>query len=224
MKKIKIIALIAAILTASLLFIFLNSLSNHKEVETTGVLVAAQNIPKDIPITKDMVTLSELPDEAILEDAVADSSMAVGKVAKAEIFAGEQILRSKLITAGDTDSSTLSYTLKPGMRAITVAVDGVSGVGYMIEPGNRVDIIAQYNQQDIAYTKMVVQNVTVLAVDSNLSNKIETGEADAPYSTITLQVAPEQVLDLGFYEYTGHLCAVLRSPLDEKIANLPVKQ
>lgn len=224
MKKVKILALIAALLTASLLFIFLNSLSNHKEIEMTGVLVAAQYIPTDTPITQSMVTLSKLPNEAILTDALSDASLVVGKVAKSEIFIGEQILKSKLVTAGDADGSTLSYILKPGMRAITIAVDGVSGVGYMIEPGNHVDIIAQYNQEETAFTRLIVQNVTVLAVDSILSNKDKTEGKDTSYSTITLQVTPEQVMDLSFYEYTGHLCAVLRSPLDEIITNLPIKQ
>ncbi len=224
MKKVKVLALLAAILTAALLFVFLSTLNNQKEIEKTGILVAAQNIPADTPITQAMITLSKIPNEAVLEDAVSDVSLVLGRVTKSEMIEGEQILRSKLITAGAADSETLSYILKPGMRAITIAVDGVSGVGYMIEPGNRIDIIAQYTQQEIPFTKLVVQNVAVLAVDSNLSNKENIVEKDTVYSTITLQVTPEQVMDLSFYEYTGHLCAVLRSPLDEKIANLPVKQ
>ena len=224
MKKVKILALIAALLTASLLFVFLNSLNTQNEIERTGVLVAAQDIPTDIPISKAMVTLIKLPEEAVLTGAISDSSLVLGKVAKSEIIAGEQILNSKIVTVGDDRGSTLSYIVKPGMRAITIAVDGVSGVGYMIEPGNHVDIIAQYNQKEIAYTSLIVQNVTVLAVDSNLSNKEKTEGKDIPYSTITLQVTPQQVMDLGFYEYTGHLAAVLRSPLDENVTNLPIKQ
>lgn len=224
MKKVKVLALIAAVLTAILLFVFLNSLSNHNEIEKTGIFVAAQNITTDKPITQSMIKLSKLPNEAILTNTISDASLILGKVAKSEIVAGEQILRSKLITAGDADGSSLSYILKPGMRAITIAVDGVSGVGYMIEPGNHVDIIAQYSQKETAFTKLIVQNVTVLAVDSMLSNKENTGEKDTPYSTITLQATPEQVMELSFYEYTGHLCATLRSPLDEKMANLTIKQ
>ncbi len=224
LKKVKLLALIAALLTASLLFVFLNSLSNHNEIEKIGVLVAAKDIPTDTPITKDMIKLSQVPKEAILTKAISDTSLVLGKVAKAEITAGEQILSSKLIMAGDAKGTNLSYILKPGMRAITIAVDGVSGVGYMIKPGNHVDIIAQYNQQETAFTKLIVQDVTVLAVDSMLTSKESLGEKDNPYSTITLQVTPEQVMELSFYEYTGRLCATLRSPLDNKMANLPTKQ
>ncbi|WP_027399978.1 Flp pilus assembly protein CpaB [Anaerovorax odorimutans] len=224
MKKVKILALITAMLTALLLFIFLNSLSNRGQIDRTGILVAAKNIPTDTPITQSMITLSKLPTEAILEDSISDTSLVLGKIAKSEIVAGEQILKSKLITAGNTDSSTLSYIIKPGMRAITIAVDGVSGVGYMINPGNHVDIIAQYTIDSTAATKLIVENVTVLGVDSNLTNKDKLACKDTAYSTITLQVTPEQVMELNFYEYTGHLNAVLRSPLDEKITNLPVKQ
>lgn len=224
MKKVKILALITALLAAALMFVFLSSLNNQNEIERTGILVATEYIPADTLIIKSMVMLSELPKEAVLTDAISDSSFVVGKVAKSEIIAGEQILGSKLVTAGDADGSTLSYILKPGMRAITIAVDGVSGVGYMIEPGNHVDIIAQYNQKETAFTQLIVQNVTVLAVDSSLSKEEKTPGEGSPYSTITLQVTPEQVLDLSFYEYTGHLGAALRSPLDEKMTNLPIKQ
>jgi pilus assembly protein CpaB len=224
LKKIRVLALIAALLTASLIFVFLTSLSNHKEIEKTGILVAAQDISTDTPITQAMIKVSKLPNEAILSDAISDASLVLGKVAKSEIVAGEQLLSSKLITAGDANGASLSYILKPGMRAITIAVDGVSGIGYMIEPGNHVDIIAQYTQQETAFTKVIVQDVTVLAIDSSLSDKEKIGSEDTPYSTITLQVTPEQTLELSFYEYTGHLSATLRSPLDEKMTNLPIKQ
>lgn len=224
MKKTKLLALITAILTGILVFIFFNTLSNHNEIDRAGIVVAIQDIPADTPITDSMVKVSQLPREAILSDAISDTSLVIGKVANSEIMTGEQILASKIVTAGDTAGASLSYILKPGMRAMTIAVDGVSGVGYMIEPGNHVDILAQYNQQETAFTKLIAQNVKVLAVDSALSNKDKTSEKNAAYSTITLQVSPEQVLDLGYYEFTGHLCVVVRSPLDGKLINLPIKQ
>lgn len=224
MKKVKIFALFLAVLTSALMFVFLNSLDNKDKVEKTGVFVATQTIPVDTPITQSMFTLTQLPDEAILDGAITDSSLILGKVANCKIVAGEQIIQSKLLTVGDANSAALGYTLEPGMRAVTIAVDGVSGVGYMIEPGNRVDIIAQYSHNETAFTKLIVQNVVVLAVDSNLSNNEKTKNKDESYSTITLQAAPEQVMEIRFYEYTGRLSAILRSPLDEKIIDLPTKQ
>lgn len=220
MKKVKLLAFIAAILTAFMLFVFLNSLSNRGEIAKTGVFVATKTIPTDTPIEPSMITLSQLPNEAILTEAMSDASLLIGKVAKSELIAGEQILQSRLVTVGNTDESTLSYMIEPGMRAITIAVDGVSGVGYMIAPGNHVDIIAQYTVDKVAATRLLVENVIVLAVDANLSKKENMVDKEISYSTITLQVTPQQVMDLSYYEYTGQLCAVLRSPLDDKKANI----
>ncbi|WP_304508790.1 Flp pilus assembly protein CpaB [Anaerotignum sp.] len=224
MKKVKIFALFAAVLTSVLMFVFLKSIVHNDEAHKTDVIVATQTIPMETPITQSMFTLTQLPDEAILDGVITDSAAILGKVAKSEIVAGEQIIHSKLLTAGDVNSGTLGYSLEPGMRAVTMAVDGISGIGYMIEPGNRVDIIAQYSQNDTAFTKLIVQNVVVLATDSNLSNNENTMSKDESYSTITLQATPEQVMEIRFYEYTGRLSAILRSPLDDKIINLPIKQ
>lgn len=220
MKKVKIFALIAAIVTATLLFIFLNSLSHRGEVEKTGVYVAVQNIPADTLIDQTMIKLSRLPNEAVITESISEASLVIGKVAKSEIFTGEQILQSKLITAGNADEAELSYVIQPGMRAITIAVDGVTSVGYMITPGNHVDLIAQYNENNVAETKLLVENVTVLAIDSSLSKKDELVDKDTTYSTMTLQVTPQQTMDISYYEFTGELCAVLRSPLDDKKASI----
>ena len=230
MKKVRIFALLAAVVTALMLFFYLNSMNKPEVISRASVLVAAQDIPADTPIVESMVTLSMLPDEAILPDTVSDAALVLGKVAKSEILAGEQILSSKLVKVGESDESMLTYAIEPGMRAITIAVDEVSGVAYMITPGNRVDIFAHYimeqqtvtgEMKSVPVSELLVENITVLAVDSVMSQKGKTQSEEHAYTTLTLQVTPEQALKLSFSEYTGELRAVLRSPLDEETTNLP---
>jgi len=222
-KKVKILALITAILTALLLFLFLNSLGSSPDVLKTNVLMAAQDIPAGTVITDNMLAQSKISSEAIAAGAIADHAAVVGKVAGATIYAGEQILGAKLVAAGDANASTLSYALKPGMRAVTISVDGVSGLGYMLKPGNHVDIIAHYNLKNANQSKaeLIVQDVSVLAVDATMSAQGKAGGADLAYSTITLQTTPEEALKISFYQYTGKLNAVLRSPVDDQKNNLP---
>lgn len=223
MKKVKILALITAVLTALLLFMFLNSLDNSPDVIRTDVLIAAQDIPAGTAITEAMLTKSKIPSEAIAAGVIVDPTLAVGKVAGSTIYAGEQILGAKLVAAGDGNASTLSYALKPGMRAVTIAVDGVSGLGYMLKPGNHVDIIAQYNQKNANQSKaeLIVQDVTILAVDATMSPQGKAGGAELAYSTITLQTTPAEALKISFYQYVGKLSAALRSPVDGQKNNLP---
>lgn len=222
-KKVKILALITAILTALLLFMFLNSLGGSPDTIRSDVLVAVRDIPAGTVITENMIAQSKIPGEAIASGAIADTSSVVGKVAGATIYAGEQILVAKLVAAGDANASSLSYALKPGMRAVTIAVDGVSGLAYMLKPGNHVDIIAQYNLKNANQSKaeLIVQDVTVLAVDATMSAQGKAGGADLAYSTITLQTTPAEALKISFYQYTGKLNVMLRSPVDEQKNNLP---
>ncbi len=236
MKKIKILALISAILTALSLFLFLNSFK--QEAVKSEVLIATANIPVDTVVTKDMVTLTKWPEEAVHPDALKNTSLAVGQVAKSNIAAGEQVLGSKLITAGNNNSnSTLAYSIEPGMRAITIAVDDISGLSGMLKPGNKVDVLAQYSveqnvlnpgssaeNQTTMYTKMLLQNITVLAVDSILSpsGKASGKEGAATsYASITLQVTPAEAMRTSFSEYAGKLKVILRSPLDDERKDLP---
>ncbi len=226
MKKIKILALISAVATAFLLLAFFSSLSKPNEAPKTGVLVAAKNIEANVPITQDMIILSELPSEVILAGTLSDANLVLGKVAKSVIIAGEQILQEKLVLAGESKETDLNYAVDPGMRAISIAVDAVSSLSFMITPGNHVDIIAQYemksaNDQPIQVAKVLAENLMVLAVDSVLAETGKSGLEDATYTTLTLQTTPDQALKLSFSENVGVLRAVLRSPLDETITKLP---
>lgn len=230
MKKVRLLALLAALATAVLLFLFFNSLGQTAELPKTGVYVAAERIPANVPIVETMLAVTQLPDEAVLPDAIKDLNNIIGKVARSEIMVGEQILGAKLVAPGQAQSaSTLDYTIEPGMRAITIAVDSVAGLAYMLAPGNHVDILAQYQveleingetkSQQVA--TLLVENIPILAVDYVMAEGGKTGQAEKTYTTLTLQVTPAQALDLSFSEYVGGLRAILRSPLDEGTNDLP---
>lgn len=227
MRKLKVVAILAAVVAGVALYSFLNLLSKPAEVPKTTVVVAAQDIAANTTVTEAMLTYSKLPTEAVLPNAEADLQQVVGKVLKSDVLAGEQIVSQRLVQVGEsTPSGTLAYLIDPGMRAITISVDLTSGVSDMIKPGNHVDLIAQYVLTKTDATgklvqeqaaKLLVQNVKVLAVD-NVMDK--TGKAsDQSYSSITLSVTPDQAVELSYVEQTGTLRAILRSPLDTKTAS-----
>lgn len=231
MKKVKALALVSAIAAAVLLFLFLSSLNRPAENATTSVVIAASDIPANTPITEAMVKTLELPQQAIAGGAITDKSQIIGKISKTEIFAGEQLLNAKLVSAGKSDGKTLAYAIEPGMRAITIAVDETSGVAYMISPENHVDIIAEFvkttaaadgsSSSSVSYTTMVLENITVLAVD-NVFSKDGKANSDKPaYTTLTLQVTPSQAMELSAAQFEGQLRAILRSPVDNKETKQP---
>lgn len=232
MKKVKVLAIVSALATALLLFLFLNSLSRPTETVTTSVIVAASDIPANMPITDSMLKIAELPMQAVVAGALTDKSEVIGKIANAEIYAGEQLLSAKLIATGESESGTLAYAIEPGMRAISIAVDETTGVAYMITPGNNVDIIAEFVSTTInsadgtpsdkkTYTTMILENVTVLAVDNVFSEEGKANSDTPTYTTLTLQVSPEQAMELSAAQFDGQLRAILRSPVDTEMTHQP---
>ncbi len=229
MKKVRILALVSAAATALLLFIFLNSLSKPADTDTANIIVAASDIPADTLITAAMVKMVQLPAEAVVAGAISDQGEIVGKISNTEIFAGEQILRAKLISTGESGSKTLAYAIEPGMRAISIAVDETAGLAYMIAPGDRVDIIGEFLGREpsgteetedtikISHTVLVLENITVLAVDNVLDEDGKISSDKPAYTTLTLQVTPKQALELSEAEFEGQLRAVLRSPVDTEV-------
>lgn len=229
MKRVKIIALLSALITAALLFVFLNQLDEPVEVSTQKVITASVDIPSNTTITESMLSAVELPEQAVLQNALKDQELAVGKTANSSILTGEQILSDKLVTPGGDSNETLAYAIDPQMRAITIAVDAVKGISGMLKPRDHVDLLADFEVEDkegntISYTTLLAEDLTVLAVDHLLREHEVVIDEESPggtYATITVQATPKQAMEISFGEYNGQLRAILRSPLDDKLTQLP---
>ena len=66
---------------------------------------------------------------------------------------------------------------------------------------------------------MILENISVLAVDNVLSQDGKLNSNPPTYTTITLQVTPDQAMKLNMAQFEGQLRAILRSPLDDKVIN-----
>lgn len=218
MKKVKILALLSAIVTALLLFVFLSSVIKFGGTDTTQVVTAAQDIPANTLITQEMLANTDVPTDAVLPGAITKASDVVGKTMKSDIYVGEQIISAKLIVPGETGNGSLSYAIKPGMRAITIAVDATSGVAGMIRPTDRIDLVGEFDSNGKIYTDLVAEYLKVLAVDSVMDASGKAGDGTTvAYATLTLEVTPSQAMELSNAVYNGTLRAVLRSPLDKEM-------
>ena len=221
MKRVKLIALVSAVAAAALLFFFLMGLSKAMEVKKTTVATALQDIPLNTVITQEMVTTAEVPDEALLPGVVLNPAEVIGKVNRTEFYAGEQITSTKMVVPGEPGSGVLAYEIKPGMRAITISVDVTSGVANKLKPKDNIDIIGQIVPTTTAATAaapktvMLFQNMKILAVDAVMAKS-----GSASYATLTLEVTPQQALDLTTAVSGAALRAVLRSPADTEKAKV----
>ena len=241
MRKIVIFALIAALCAGALLYFYLGNLEAQKEVkvEYDSIVVAAVDIPAFTPITGDMVTFRQVPLGYAHPLAARTIEEVVGLVTESEIIAGEEMLPSKLKQFGETDSG-LSYVVPEGMRAVTVAVDEVSGVAGFLQRGDYVDVISYtstsyemptadqaqtgttettdpaQNAVSQSTTVIAAQNILVAAIGRSLSSSTGSTEDQSAigYNSVTLILSPEDAMRVIQGSRSGSLILILRASGD----------
>lgn len=144
-----LIAAVCAVLSGALMFAFLNSRgSDGSDLEaaltTAGgaesVVVVARDIPVGEQITEEMLEIKPVPTSALLLGRVTSTNDVVGKVAVAPMYAGEQVVASKVTTY--VGQNTLSYKVPTGMRALSLQIphEAWANAG-LVQPGDRVDVL-----------------------------------------------------------------------------------
>jgi pilus assembly protein CpaB len=110
---------------------------------TAKIVVAAQDIPLGTTITALMVTTKDVA----LADKPADSfalpEAVIGKIVRTDVTSGGYISTSTFSAAASLVD--VSQLLDAGLGAISVQVDQVSGVGTLVKPGDRVDVVLSMN-------------------------------------------------------------------------------
>ena len=247
MKKLKLAALLAAVIVGLGLYQFLQELKKPQEAPHTTVVIASVDIPENTRITPEMVALKSISNDSLLDHYLTDTESVVGMVVTSDVYAGEQIIRDRLVRVGEAEfaNQTLAYAVKPDMRAITIFVDQDTGLVNFLKPGNRVDILANYSHTEkpeneeetdvsedgteetqpvkevvVPTTQLLAQNINILAVGSVMN---KNGAAE--YTTVTLEVTIEDAMNINAVAWWGDIRLLLRSPLDDTIIEIaPVTQ
>jgi pilus assembly protein CpaB len=143
-----------------------------------------------------------------------------GRVVLSPVEPNEPILLAKL--SGPNGRATLSNLLAPGMRAVTIRIDEIAGVGGFVTPGDRVDVVltrdagaiqevegnAQGASGSTIATEVVVQNAKVLSVGQGLDERQTTPQVA---NSVTLEVGPEDAKKVALARNIGSLSLSLRS-------------
>jgi Flp pilus assembly protein CpaB len=149
--KLRIILLILAIIIAGGavfgVITYINSITASYEegVEEVEVLVAAQNIPKEVEvetlISAGMVEKEGIPRIYLAEGVLTSLDEYKGYVVAAPINKGEQITTTKFIKPEEIG---LAFIVPDGMIAVSIPVDEIIGVSNLIDVGDRVNVIATF--------------------------------------------------------------------------------
>ncbi len=114
-------------------------------------------------------------------------------------------------------SGIMSGSLSKGHRAITVAVNEVTGVAGFILPTSHVDVVLTTllpSHPDGTITKIILQNVPVLAT-GQITGNTEGKPMVAP--TVTLDLSPDDAEILVHASHNGNLQLLLRNTTDSTL-------
>ncbi|MGN7979621.1 Flp pilus assembly protein CpaB [Burkholderia sp. 22313] len=202
------------------LFVAASTPSAPGDVAEVRVRVAAADLPeglllRDNDLAWKRVPRAQVPPGAFVESQGADPK---GALLRNRVDAGTPIRAENVIPAGAPDF--LAAALQPGMRAISVPVDDVSGNAGLIQPGDFVDVVLTQQIGGSATTpgtfeaETVVRRARVLAVGSEFQRaKTPASAPDVPVRarTVTLEVAPRTAQVVLVATRLGSLSLALRS-------------
>jgi len=219
-----IAALVLALGTGWLTLSYLSNLQRQTNANTTpvNVIVAAQEIPARVPITPAMLGIVKRPANAIDPDTITDARQVVGSLSLITIPAGGAINASMV---GHPSDVGLTVRLTPGMRAVSVSIDKVKGISGLVQPGDRVDVIAQAPKSGPAPppAATILRGVRILAIGDALEASSATpSPQEQTAATVTLEVTPKQANLLVMADVNTTLRLALRSP-KEPITSEPTE-
>src|SRR5690242_7754541 len=134
-RKVIIIALILALFTSFMIYIYLKKTDVKPEVKIDyiSVCVAAKTIPARHKVNDSDIKIVKVTRDYLNSQAVLDKGEIVGKRIKDRIIAGEQILRDRLV---DENKATLNFFIPTGKRAVSININEQTAVADLLRPGD----------------------------------------------------------------------------------------
>ena len=189
--------------------------------ETVTVIAAAHALqPGALLKPEDLVAKTgkraTLPRTATADTTEARRDLA-GAMVRRGLAPGDVIQAQDVMRPGD--HGFLAAVLAPGMRAVTVGVDLVTGTAGLIWPGDRVDVILTQSIGDHAAppgrqvaAEAVLTNARVIAIDQRLVEGAPPNEpAGKEARTVTLEVEPNAAERLAVATRLGKLSLAVRA-------------
>jgi pilus assembly protein CpaB len=179
--------------------------------QKSRVVYSTKDIPEGSTISADSLEEKEVEVGKVPQDALASTSMAVGRVAKYGIPAQQVVSLHDMAPIGV--SVGFEAKVKDGFRAVTFAVDNNSGVAGFVAPGSHVDIVATAGSGYQTKAQPILSDVEVAAVGS-VYQKSSGASGSIPATSVTVAVNPEDANKLIKGIMAGKLYLTLRSEKD----------
>jgi pilus assembly protein CpaB len=180
------------------------------------VVVANGKILENERITNEKIKVIKIPSKGLHSQSIKNTNEAVGKYATAEIESGEVLLGHRIKSSKD-EIVFVSRKIKEGYRGVSVGVNFIQSVSNLIEPGDTVDVISnevlKEGNRNIVKTVQILSNVNVLAVGRKMITVKEEEEKYAEYSSVTLELLPEDAIKVVNFSERGNIQLTIHSKI-----------
>jgi len=149
---------------------------------TVTVLVAKADIGIGDPVTPDRVVVKEVEREAVSGTRFGDPSQLDGSPALFPIAKDQQVSQ-EAVGLGARGKICITCQLQPGEKAIAFQVDRVTGIDFLVQPGDHIDIVFR---AEITVLQPTVDSVNLAPGQIPRFEPI-TGLEDAPTVKTLLQ-------------------------------------
>ncbi|HXZ99567.1 MAG TPA: Flp pilus assembly protein CpaB [Candidatus Binatia bacterium] len=185
--------------------------SSQNATPTTPVVVASSPIQAGTQISASEVSLTAFPTADLPSTYFTSTSGVLGKTASEDIVKGSVITQAMALSPGSAGGSVSTgpgglFTISEGYVALAVPAHGSTAdtsvdqmtVGYFIQPGDQIDIIADLggptsNSHAIGY---VFQDVPVLDVGYAQTSNPNPSPSASAAPTVTLQAPAYFVVEM----------------------------
>lgn len=186
----------------------------EQQYDMVPVVAAARDLPQGERLGRSTVTLRRIPRKFLPPDYIAPARVrdVEGMAFRIPLVAGQVISHGFLTRDFNEAQGGFSEIISPGMRALTFPVDVMSGVGGLLNPGDRIDLIMSIRSvtSNELVTLPLLQDLQILAVGDSF-----VGANNQRYQHITLEVSPRNSARILQARQEGALTAVLRRRGDD---------
>lgn len=218
--------------------------TSAQQAATRNVLVARQDIGVGQAVTPEMVEVHEVSADAAAGTPLGDPSLLGNRPAVFAVSAGQQVTEETFGRVGNAQVD-IAGQLRPGEKAISFQVDRVTGLDFLIQQGDVIDIVVSVEVQvtrvdeetgeeapnavgEQRTVKTVIQARRVLYVSDTGTFAPENGEegedqATVPSDTMIIVIAgtdqDAEILKFAGRDINenGGITVTLRSPGDEAV-------
>lgn len=236
MDRRKILLILAAMIAALgtlLVFLYVQGAEGRarEKFASVEVLVAAQDIAQGESFTdaSGKFEKREVPEDAVLTNALTSLDSLDGLVALTPTYKGEQILQSKWGGSSDVDVTAKVLAIPKGKVAMSVNLTEPARVAGFVNPGSEVAIIVAVDEG--RYTRTVLRNVTVLGVGgtSTVTTVKTTGDGESeteqiPQTLLTIAVTQKEAERVLWGASFGELSFALVNPDSDLKPSGPVTE